>query len=679
MKKNKLLVTTFAMLSSVALLVACGENEDGPDVPPAPPIEYTLTVAQNTLALNLFETGEIVTIAMQDGELVENAEIEWSSSDTDVVIVVDGIVEPVDYGSSEVTATWQGQTATCSVTVADNGMIPALNVDETDTGLQLLATSEPFKVHASVFYKDSTYDTSSATFTYTIAESEQSVARVDAQGYVTPVGVGTATLTVSAKWKGFSGSGMQKNVAITVVNDIQTLISGGAEELHLFNGTIGTQTYSSTTTFTANVQYNGAPVSTGIAWHSTVPAVASVEGGLVTALTEGETQVYYTYDDNGEVYESQKMTVKVLPVEVALTESLGEIVLIEDSTAVTANYAFDVDGIAEDASTVTKAVTATGEELRASYDNTNKQLTIYNDKIDGTADDYLQGVIGLQDGGEQSLTIYTAEGVAYTANVTIVSRKITTADGLNAFFASYKDATTEELGTSLTAGTYTVLGDNITLSSTYGSIHRPSGATYYSGVFDGRGHFVSFAVDSEDKGVTKGFFGDRISGNAVIKNTAFLNIPKNTGAGGGLARILYGDIVIDNCYVEIDMEGTTGYNCGIAYKGQDATITNTIVNVTTSEATETTKKATFCYDGGAGIDFNTCFSIGVENKVMYSVAKNETTTNVAFNANALKTAIETASGATNTLPASYNSYWALTTSGLSFGGTTVIEFTTTQG
>lgn len=673
-KAKKLLLTTLTVLFSFALLAGgtgCNISQDNPE----PAVEYTLTVSLETLTLSIFEEGEVKAIAKQDGEIVADAEIEWSSSATSVATVSEGIVVAVSCGNSEITATWQGKTAKCSVVVEDDGIVPELKVSESEIGLQLLMTSNPYKVRPSVFYKDEEHDTSSASFTYSIATEKQSIATVNAEGYVTPVGTGTATLTVSAEWKGYSGAGMQKNIVITVVNDVQTSITGEVNELSLFNGTLGGRSYSNTTTFTATVQLNDEVLANpNIVWHSTKENVAVVENGVITALTKGETEIYYTYNDGEKEYLSDYIKVRTFPVELTLSQNLGEVVLNSNAEEVTTDYVFSYDSFDEQANTVTKAITETGEELRAAYDKTTKKLTIYNNKIEGTADEYIQGVIGPQDGGEYVLTIYTQENVYYTTKINVVSREITTVEGLTAFFDSYKEGALTDDATNVTYGTYVTLGADIE-NFTRSKAIQTDLQTYFKGTFDGRGHAIKID-QSKEMWYKWGFFGRNVSQDAVIKNTAFIGLLKNSSSGGGLAHVLAGSV--DNCYVEITMNGTSNAQGGVCYVC-DGIITNTIVNVTASASTNIANKGAICHTNRSkGADLTTCFSIGVTGKIEYSEANTKNAINLVcpktgeIAADLLKQKIGTA------LPTSYNSYWTLTDSTLTFGATQLLTFTVSQ-
>ena len=96
---------------------------------------------------------------------------------------------------------------------------------------------------------------------------------------------------------------MKKEIAITVSNEVEATITGEETDLSLFNGTIEGNSYTNTTTFAGVVKYNGNKLTNPeLVWHSTNEEVATVEDGVVTALTQGETQIYYTYNDGEDEF-----------------------------------------------------------------------------------------------------------------------------------------------------------------------------------------------------------------------------------------------------------------------------------------------------------------------------------------------------------------------------------------
>jgi hypothetical protein len=192
----------------------------------------------------------------------------------------------------------------------------------------------------------------------------------------------------------------------------------------------------------------------------------------------------------------------------------------------------------------------------------------------------------------------------------------------------------------------------------------------YCGTFDGRGNAIKFAAtreDGETANITnRGLFGTTVSVDAVIKNTAFIGLAKNSSAGGCFAHGFKG--VMDNCYVSAKL-GVGKSSQGIIAYSMSGTISNTIVNATTNKPTNTnnlTARGTISQTGTGTIK-NT-FTIG-NASLPYVVGGAKTPVKAALSADELKTAIGTA------LPAGYNSYWELTDTALSFNGEQVLTFT----
>ena len=107
---RKRIVTTLIALISIfciALISAC-ENESTSKLE-----KITLDVTEVTLTVG--ETKQV--IASLTPEDVEGVTVEWSSSNTAVATVNDGLITAVAEGTATITAKADGQSATCAVTV----------------------------------------------------------------------------------------------------------------------------------------------------------------------------------------------------------------------------------------------------------------------------------------------------------------------------------------------------------------------------------------------------------------------------------------------------------------------------------------------------------------------------------------------------------------------------------
>ncbi len=152
MRKRFLTVLSLIVALAAALVIAaCGRTEENPPAPPEKPT-YTLNKTEVTLALGASDT-LAVTPAPADGVAVE-----WFTSDSACVTVDDGRIEAVGYGSATVTAVVDDAELTCAVSVPAEYTY-SLNVTEKsmrigDT-LRLAVSVEPEKALGEITWESS--------------------------------------------------------------------------------------------------------------------------------------------------------------------------------------------------------------------------------------------------------------------------------------------------------------------------------------------------------------------------------------------------------------------------------------------------------------------------------------------------------------------------------------------
>lgn len=170
----------------------------------------TVTVTAKTVAVenvSVSPTTLELTVGGSTGSLTaivtpENATdktVTWTSSNTDVATVNNGTVTAVGVGTATITATVNGKTANCSVTVKE----PTISI----TGSNTVAVNGKTQLTASV----SPSTITGITFTWSIDNT--SIATVDTNGLVTGVAAGTANITASATINGKTVTG---TIQITV-------------------------------------------------------------------------------------------------------------------------------------------------------------------------------------------------------------------------------------------------------------------------------------------------------------------------------------------------------------------------------------------------------------------------------------------------------------------------------
>lgn len=155
------------IIAAVFLLTACG----------AP-----LTLDQTELNMTVGDSAELSA-----GDAVK---VNWTSSDNAVATVNGGTVSAKAAGSAVITASLEnGEQATCSVTVSDK----LINVVTLDVKNARIEEGKTIQLTAS-------YAPADATKTALSWESsDESVAEVDDNGYVTGIGEGVATITCKSE------------------------------------------------------------------------------------------------------------------------------------------------------------------------------------------------------------------------------------------------------------------------------------------------------------------------------------------------------------------------------------------------------------------------------------------------------------------------------------------------
>ncbi|MYD15037.1 MAG: Ig domain-containing protein [Gemmatimonadetes bacterium] len=253
-------------------VLACGDD------PVEPPVATTVTVAPATASLSsLGETVQLgATVRDQNGDVMTGAPVRWASGDEAVASVdADGLVTAGANGMATITATSGTASGTASVTVAQ---APAA-VAVTPGSVTLAAVGETAQFSATVQDANG-HAVAGAALSW--ASEDEAVATVDANGLVTAVANGTATITATSG--SLSGSGtatvMQEAAGATVAPDSVHLTAAGE-----------------TAQFTAQVTDANGHVIDGAAvtWASADEAVATVDAnGLVTAVADGATMVTAT-------------------------------------------------------------------------------------------------------------------------------------------------------------------------------------------------------------------------------------------------------------------------------------------------------------------------------------------------------------------------------------------------
>jgi uncharacterized protein YjdB len=254
------------------LIISCGKPETDPGQgqgqgQTTPQVVAVSSVSLDKTSLTLTE-GESATLAATvKPDNATNKTVSWSSSSSSVATVdASGKVTAVAEGSATITAKAGDKSATCSVTVKKN--IVAVESVTLDITSLILNEGESITLIATVKPDNAT----DKTVTWT--SDKASVATVDANGKVTAVGDGTATITAKAGDKSATCTVMVMKTDIPVEG-----ITLDKYHLELTEG--------ETATITATVTPDNATNKT-VTWSSGNPLIASVDqNGKVTGLADG--------------------------------------------------------------------------------------------------------------------------------------------------------------------------------------------------------------------------------------------------------------------------------------------------------------------------------------------------------------------------------------------------------
>lgn len=275
---------------NMANRAVCTVTVTSPATPPAP-IEPTLAVTGVTLdrtALELNVNGApYQLLASIEPSNAANRNVTWTTSDEKIATVANGLVTPVAVGKATITVTTEdgAKTASCEVTVnpALPGTTAVTGVALNSTAAELEVKGAPYQLAATVMplnaaNKDVTWSTSNA-----------SVATV-ADGLVTPVTEGTATITVT------TADGAKTATCAVTVRAAATI---PVTSVRLNESELTLRADDAPYQLKAVV----APLNASnrdITWSSTNPAAATVADGLITPVATGTTVITVTTADGSK-------------------------------------------------------------------------------------------------------------------------------------------------------------------------------------------------------------------------------------------------------------------------------------------------------------------------------------------------------------------------------------------
>ena len=327
-------------------------------------------VALDTAAIELLvEDTHTLTAIITPADATDNY-VKWSSSDTKIATVNEGVVTAMAVGTATITATTvDGEfTATCQVTVKPRP-VTGVTLDKAEVTLEVKETATLVATIAPA----------NATNKDVIWASDNTAVATVVNGVVTAVAEGSANITVTTVDGNFTAT-----CAITI-NPIS--VKGIA-----LDKTTLTLKAGQTETLVATITPSDA-ANQEVIWESDDNEIAVVKNGVVTAMSVGEATITVTTMD-GDFTATCVVTVEPTPVTSIVLDQT-ELTLLVDETA-------------------TLVATILPE------DATDKSVTWASDNEDVAT--VVDGIVTAVAAGTATITVTTIDGnLTATCEVTVVT------------------------------------------------------------------------------------------------------------------------------------------------------------------------------------------------------------------------------------------------------------------
>lgn len=270
----------FAVALMLIALCACGEKPEDQIVPVA-----SVTLSQPEAEMKVGETLQLK--AQISPSNATEQKVMWGSSKQSVATVSDaGLVTAVAAGTANITATVDGKSATCKITVVkpENPVVPveSIKLDKTEASLEI---GQSLTLTATVLPDTATDKT------VEWQSSAPASVEVDQNGKVTAISEGSARITASAGGKTATCQITVTTPEVPVVHVESVTLDRTDVQLEI----------GQTLALTATVLPENA-ADKAVIWQSTNPSIARVdERGNVTAVSSGSVTVTVTTTDGGKI------------------------------------------------------------------------------------------------------------------------------------------------------------------------------------------------------------------------------------------------------------------------------------------------------------------------------------------------------------------------------------------
>ena len=537
--KRKFLLALFTTLCLIftCMAVAC-DKEQADDAGWYDPTETVKTIyfADASYSVDRYS---VITL---NPNYTGDSTVEWESSDTDVALVIDGQVLGVSAGTATVTASADGESASCTIAVSNSTQFVTLSVSQNKVELALNKTKT---IYPTVIDNNGV-NVGEKFATFTFESEDQNIATVS-NGVITATGVGNTNVLVIAS---YAGRTVTETVAVEVKENVNLSFDKAETELYA-NSLGGTKKNTENLVVYAyeNDQLISAPE---IAWSVEDQTIAKVENGVVTGISEGETTVTAGYTATGGTQITTSIKVKVIYPEIELENKLSLEVFDEQNDTIDFNKYSDY------------------------FDGQFNSVKVFDDldtKISATIDG---GTVTIENQdlsyGERELYFVINSQIKFTCSAKVVTKYISEPEELASFAVDYgrRDDKDNYSGWFVLTNDIDMSGKTVDCAfGKDGSVYAVFDDTIgFSGIFDGNGYTVF--------NLTSSIFG-RVSKNGVIKNLSVFT--ENLKESGTIAHLFAG--TLENCNITADLKNVTATHYpAIAYRTLgEAVIKNTVVEV----------------------------------------------------------------------------------------------------
>lgn len=511
------------MLVCLCVLVgACKDGEDSSSVETKAGVPAEIVLAHDEIEIKKYESYALsYTVRDIYGDKITGAEVNITSSNTDVVTVENGALRAYAVGSADVTFTCGEVVKTARATVVANTMIPVLTLNKTQVETYAGGT---LSVVPTV-----TFNGVEVASNCTFKTSNENVATVSETGEVRGVALGETTLNVTAT---YMGEELVCSIPVRVKELISLSVENASAQIYTSSLNGGVTGFTCTPRVYRNAQEIANPQvryfeSDETGAEITASGMISVgEDGKVQALKKGVTYVCFEWSDGAKSYVSTPHKVQIITPVVELAQT---------------TLTIDLNGTDEVRFSQLVADLQLG-------DKTVEDVSI----LDGEEENFLTMTSTAAKGlsyGESVLIVYNSDGYAHKVAAEAYTKIISSAADL--------DRTSEILEANKKP-TVTYKDDQLYESDGYFVLTQ--NIDYGGNKFDNK-----FKVAQVREQYANGFSGTFDGRGYAITNIQIWNNSKTTGKSGGLFGAISEDGVVKNLHIEASfyVSGAANGNCGV--------------------------------------------------------------------------------------------------------------------